>query len=136
MSGEFKKFILRGNVMDLAVGVIIGAAFGAIVNSLVDDIIMPFVGFITGGGVDFSDYFINLSGQEVTSLAVIGYGNFITVLINFLILAVIVFLIVRSVNRIVDVAVDEAETPAAPPAPTKQEALLAEIRDLLKEQRG
>lgn len=135
MLNEFKTFIARGNVMDLAVGVIIGAAFGAIVKSLVDDIIMPFVGAITGG-VDFSNYFIRLSDKvTATSLAaaraqgaVFAYGNFITVVINFIILAWIVFLMVKALNRSRVIKIAEAA------GPSDEVALLAEIRDLLRKQ--
>jgi large conductance mechanosensitive channel len=136
MLNEFKAFIARGNVLDLAVGVIIGAAFGAIVKSLVEDLIMPIVGAITGG-VDFSNYFIALSSKvTATSLAaareqgaVFAYGNFLTILINFLIIAWIIFLLVKAVNR----AVPKKEVePAAPAGPSEDVVLLTEIRDLLK----
>ncbi len=138
MLNEFKAFIARGNVMDLAVGVIIGGAFGKIVSSLVDDIIMPIVGAIFGG-LDFSNYFLPLSANvTATSLAaareqgaVFAYGNFLTVVLNFLILAWIIFLMVKGVNRIRDSMENEkpAETPAPPPADIQ---LLTEIRDLLR----
>lgn len=136
MLEEFKKFIARGNVMDLAVGIIMGAAFTGIVNSLVKDIIMPPIGMITGG-IDFSSLYVNLSGQEFTSLkaaqeagaATINYGVFINQIINFLIVGFAVFLLVKQVNRLQ--AKQEAK-PAAPPAPPRSEALLEEIRDLLK----
>jgi large conductance mechanosensitive channel len=136
MLNEFKAFIARGNVMDLAVGVIIGGAFGLIVSSLVDDIIMPIVGAIFGG-LDFSNFFIPLAaGVSATTLdaareqgAVLAYGNFLTVLINFLILAWIIFLMVRAVNSM---RKKEEEAPAAPAAPPADVALLTEIRDLLK----
>ncbi len=132
MFEEFKTFISRGNVMDLAIGVIIGAAFGAIVKSLVDDIIMPIIGAMIGG-VDFSNYFIPLSSKvTATSLAlarqqgaVFAYGNFITVVINFLILAWIIFMIVKAINRITIAKKDVAP-------PSQEVALLSEIRDLLK----
>lgn len=134
---EFKEFISRGNVIDLAVGIIIGAAFTAIVNSLVNDVIMPPIGYIMGG-IDFSDYFINLSGGDYPSLAaareagaaVIAYGAFINAVINFFIVAAAIFLIVKGVNR---VRREEAEQPAEPPAPTREELVLMEIRDLLKQ---
>lgn len=133
MLEEFKTFIAKGNVMDLAVGVIIGGAFGKIVGSLVDDIIMPVVGAIFGG-MDFSNYFIGLSSAvnapTLTAAkeqgAVLAYGNFLTVLINFLILAWIIFLMVKAVNRMKSAPAPEA--PAAPPADVQ---LLTEIRDLL-----
>lgn len=131
---EFKKFALRGNVVDLAIGVIIGAAFGKIVDSLVGDIFMPIIGAVTGG-LDFSNYFIPLSGNvTATTLAeakkqgaVLAWGNFVTVAINFLIIAFILFLIVKGINRL---HLKEAEKPAAKP---RQEELLEEIRDLLAE---
>jgi len=135
-ASEFKEFALKGNVMDLAVGVIIGGAFGLIVNSLVGDIIMPIVGAIFGG-FDFSNYFIPLS-SSVTALsleeakkqgAVFAYGNFLTVVINFLILAWIIFLMVKAVNNMRRRLA--AEKPAAPSAPPADVLLLTEIRDLL-----
>lgn len=138
MLNEFKEFIARGNVMDLAVGVIIGGAFGLIVSSLTDDIIMPVVGAIFGG-FDFSNYFLPLaSGITATTLegaraqgAVLAYGNFITVILNFLILAWIVFLMVKAVNTIRrSVEKDKQAEPAAAPADIQ---LLTEIRDLLKQ---
>ncbi|MCB1386587.1 MAG: large conductance mechanosensitive channel protein MscL [Nitratireductor sp.] len=136
MIQEFKKFILRGNVMDLAVGVIIGAAFGAITSSLVDDVLMPIIGALFGG-LDFSNYFAPL-GSDVTAStleaakeqgAVLAYGSFITAVINFLIIGFIVFLMVKAVNRL---TVGEEEEPAAPPAPTKDQVLLEEIRDAIR----
>jgi large conductance mechanosensitive channel len=138
MLQEFKTFIARGNVLDLAVGVIIGAAFGAIVKSLVEDVIMPVIGAITGGGVDFSNYFIPLS-SKVTAPAlaaareqggVLAYGSFITALINFLIVAWVIFLLVKAVNR----AMPKKEPDAAPTGPAEEILLLTEIRDLLKKQ--
>jgi large conductance mechanosensitive channel len=136
MFEEFKKFALRGNVVDLAVGVIIGAAFGGIVTSLVNDIIMPIIGAVTGG-LDFSNYFIPLSAKvTATSLveakkqgAVLAWGNFITLAINFIIIAFILFLVIRGINKLFRKA---AEEPATPPAPTKDQMLLEEIRDILK----
>ncbi len=140
MFNEFKKFIMRGNVMDLAVGVIIGGAFGAIVSSLVDDVLMPIIGAIFGG-LDFSNYFAPLSeGISASTLdaakeqgAVLAYGNFITAVINFLIIGFVIFLIVRSVNNLMESMKEEEE--AAPAAPPAQEVLLTEIRDLLKKQK-
>lgn len=131
---EFKSFISRGNVLDLAVGIIIGAAFTGIVNSLVADILMPPLGIIMGG-IDFKDFFIDLSGAHHESLkaakdagaATINYGLFINQLINFLIVSFAVFMIVKQANRF-----KKAEA-AAPAAPTPTEKLLAEIRDLLKQ---
>ena len=130
---EFKEFASKGNVMDLAVGVIIGGAFGKIVDSVVGDLIMPVVGKIFGG-LDFSNYFIPLAGQTATTLleakkagAVFAYGNFITVAFNFVILAFIIFLMVKQMNRM------KREAPATAPAPTPEDVvLLREIRDSLK----
>ena len=143
MINEFKAFIARGNVMDLAVGIIIGGAFTLIVNSLVNDIVMPIVGVVFGG-FDFSNYFLPLSSAvTATSLAaareqgaVFAYGNFITVLINFLILAWIIFLMVKGVNtlRASMIRQEKAATEAAPPP--ADVALLMEIRDLLKTPRA
>jgi large conductance mechanosensitive channel len=134
MLEEFKKFAMRGNVVDLAVGVIIGAAFGAIVNSLVGDIVMPLIGSVTGG-LDFSNYFVPLSGKvTATSLAdakkqgaVLAWGNFVTLLINFLIIAWVLFLCIKGINRL-----KTPEAAAAPPPPSREAQLLTEIRDLLK----
>ena len=137
MIKEFQEFIAKGNVMDLAVGVIIGGAFGLIVGSLVDDIIMPIVGAIFGG-FDFSNYFLPLSSAVTAESleeakkqgAVFAYGNFITVVINFLILAWIIFLMVKAVNNMRKRL--EREKEAAPAAPPPADvALLTEIRDLL-----
>ena len=124
MWAEFKTFISRGNVLDLAVAVIIGGAFGAIVNSLVNDIIMPLVGVIIGG-LDFTGLSITVGSS------VILYGNFIQAIINFLIIAFSVFLVVKAANK-----VQRKQEAAPPPPPTKEETLLAEIRDLLKAQAG
>jgi len=134
---EFQEFIAKGNVMDLAVGVIIGGAFGLIVNSLVNDIIMPIVGAIFGG-FDFSNYFLPLSsGVTATSLeaareqgAVFAYGNFITVVINFLILAWIIFLMVKAVNNMRR-RLEREKAPAEEAPPPADVQLLTEIRDLL-----
>jgi large conductance mechanosensitive channel len=136
---EFQSFIARGNVMDLAVGVIIGGAFGGIVKSLTDDVIMPFVGAIFGG-FDFSNYFLPLSSAvNAPTLAaareqgaVFAYGNFITVLINFLILAWIIFLMVKGVNFLRHQVEHHEKTGEMPPAPPPADVrLLTEIRDLL-----
>lgn len=135
MLNEFKEFISKGNVMDLAVGVIIGGAFGTIVTSLTGDVIMPMVGAIFGG-LDFSNYFIGLSASvEAGTLeaakeqgAVLAYGSFITAVLNFLILAFIIFLMVKAVNNM---RRKEEEAPAEPPAPPAEVKLLEEIRDLL-----
>jgi large conductance mechanosensitive channel len=134
MLKEFKKFAMRGNVVDLAVAVIIGAAFGAIVNSLVSDIIMPLIGAITGG-LDFSNYFLPLSSKVTASAladarkqgAVLAWGNFLTLVINFGIIAFALFLAVKGMNTL-----KKSEPPPAPPDPSKEEQLLTEIRDLLK----
>jgi large conductance mechanosensitive channel len=134
MLEEFKKFAMRGNVVDLAVAVIIGAAFGAVVNSLVADVIMPIVGAVTGG-VDFSNYFLPLSSKVTATVladarkqgAVLAWGNFVTLIINFLIIAFALFLVVKGINRL--------KAPEAPPAaapPSKEVQLLTEIRDALK----
>ncbi len=136
MLKEFKEFIMRGNVLDLAVAVIIGAAFGLITKSLVDDIIMPVVGYIFGG-LDFSNYFLPLSDKvTATTLAeakkqgaVLAWGNFLTVVVNFVIVAFVIFLMVKGVNKAMERRKKEEE--AAPPAPPRQEVLLEEIRDLL-----
>jgi large conductance mechanosensitive channel len=132
-TSEFKEFALKGNVMDLAVGVIIGGAFGKIVDSFVGDLIMPIVGKIFGG-LDFNNYFIPLAGQAATTLveakktgAVFAYGSFITIAINFLILAFIIFMMVKQMNRM------KRAEPPAPAAPTPEDVvLLREIRDSLK----
>ena len=132
-ASEFKEFALKGNVMDLAVGVIIGGAFGKIVDSMVGDLIMPLVGKVFGG-LDFNNYFVPLAGQTATTLieakktgAVFAYGSFITVAINFIILAVIIFRMVKQMNRM------KREAPAAPPPATPEDVvLLREIRDSLK----
>jgi len=133
---EFRDFAMKGNVVDLAVGVIIGAAFGAIVTSLVGDVIMPIVGAITGG-LDFSNYFLPLSkAVTATNLAdakkqgaVLAYGSFLTLALNFLIIAFVLFLIIRVMNRLKR---REDAAPAAPLRPSAEVELLSEIRDLLK----
>ena len=133
MLDEFKKFIARGNVIDLAVGIIIGAAFTGIVNSLVTDIIMPPIG-ILAGGVDFKDYFINLSGGEYATLAAaktagaatINYGLFLNQVLNFLIVAFAVFILVKQVNRF------QKKQDAIPSAPPREVVLPDELRELLK----
>ena len=135
MASEFKEFALKGNVVDLAVGVIIGAAFGKIVDSIVNDLIMPLIGKVTGG-LDFSNYYIGLNGQPAglplaeakKAGAVFAYGNFITVLISFMILAFIIFMMIKQINRL------KREDPAAaapPPAP-EEVLLLREIRDSVR----
>ena len=137
MLKEFREFAMRGNVVDLAIGVIIGAAFGKIVGSLVDDVIMPVIGRVFGG-LDFTNYFVGLTpaaSQAPTydaakkAGATVGYGTFITVSVNFIIIAFVLFLLIRGMNRIIR----EEERAAPPPAPpTKDQELLTEIRDLLK----
>ncbi|MFA7503204.1 MAG: large conductance mechanosensitive channel protein MscL [Burkholderiaceae bacterium] len=139
MMTEFKEFAMKGNVMDLAVGVIIGGAFGTIVSSLVEDVIMPLVAFILGGEINFSNMLIPLgevpAGTALTlealkdaGVPVFAYGNFITILINFILLAFVIFLLVKAVNNMR--RAEPAPPPAAPPA---EEVLLTEIRDLLRQ---
>ncbi|NUN94510.1 MAG: large conductance mechanosensitive channel protein MscL [Verrucomicrobiae bacterium] len=143
MLREFRDFAVRGNAVDLAVGVIIGAAFGKIVSSIVNDLIMPPIGRLTGG-VNFADLFVNLDGSKpAISLAdakakgipVLAYGQFINVALDFLIVAFCVFLLVKAINTLQRKSRAPAEAPAAPPEPPAQEKLLAEIRDLLKERK-
>lgn len=129
MIKEFRDFIARGNVMDLAVGIIIGAAFTAIVNSLVNDLINPLIGFIVGG-IDFSAYQLSLGEGE--HAATFRYGAFLTAVINFLIIAWVVFMLVKGVNKVRS-AVDTSEkAPEEAPGPTQEEVLI-EIRDILKD---
>ena len=136
MLKEFRDFAMKGNVVDLAVAVIIGAAFGAIVNSLVSDIIMPLIGAITGG-LDFSNYFIGCRSKVTAANladakkqgAVLAWGNFLTLTLNFLIVAFVLFIVIRAMTQFKR---KEAAAPAAPPKPTREEELLTEIRDLLK----
>lgn len=136
MLKEFRDFAMRGNVIDLAIGIIIGAAFTTVVNSLVKDIIMPPIGFAMNG-IDFSNFFVVLKGDEYPSLkaaqdagaVTVNYGVFINACINFLIVAFAVFILVKQVNRL------RKEAPAEPPAPSTSEKLLMEIRDTLKQGR-
>lgn len=136
MLNEFREFAMKGNVVDLAVGVIIGAAFGAIVTSLVADVIMPIIGAATGG-LDFSNYFVPLSkAVTATNLAdakkqgaVLAYGNFLTLTLNFIIIAFVLFLVIRAMNTLKR---KEETKPAEPPKPLAEVVLLTEIRDLLK----
>jgi len=140
MLKEFKEFALKGNVVDLAIGVIIGGAFGKIVDSMVGDVIMPVIGAITGG-LDFSNKFVllkSLLGDTAVPAtyakakevgATLGYGQFLTVTLNFMIIAFVLFLVVKGMNRLKK---QEAAAPAEPPPPPKSEVLLEEIRDLLK----
>jgi large conductance mechanosensitive channel len=135
MLKEFREFAMKGNVVDLAVGIVIGVAFGAIVNSLVNDIIMPIIGMV--GGLDFSNYFIPLAkGVTASNLAdakkqgaVLAYGNFITLIVNFLIVAFALFIVVRIMNQLKR---HEEAKAAEPPKPSTEVVLLTEIRDLLK----
>ena len=143
MLSEFKEFALKGNVMDLAVGVIIGAAFGKIVDSLVGDMIMPIVAALLGGRVDFSSLLIplgevpagttmSLEGLRAAGVPILAYGNFVTIVINFILLAFVIFMLVKALNywrRQPD------PVPETPPAPTEDQKLLGEIRDLLKASR-
>jgi large conductance mechanosensitive channel len=139
MFKEFREFIAKGNVVDLAVGVIIGAAFGKIVTSLVDDVIMPPIGKLLGS-VDFTNLFISLSGGSYKTLpeakaagaATINYGVFLNTVTQFFIIALVIFLLVRSINKL---RRKQEAAPAAEPAPSNEEVLLAEIRDILKAQR-
>jgi len=139
MMEEFKKFAMKGNVIDLAVGVIIGGAFGRIVDSLVQDVIMPPIGKLFGG-LDFASYYLPLNGQPYglplaeakKAGAVLAYGNFFTVLLNFVILAFVIFQMVRLMNRLRPFSKAEAEAAAVPPPPTEEVVLLREIRDALK----
>lgn len=133
MIKEFRDFIARGNVMDMAVGIIIGAAFTAIVTSLVDDLVNPLIGLFTGG-VDFSSHMIRVGEGE--NAAAFMYGNFINAVIKFLIVAWVVFLLVKMVNRISEAAMSSDEDKPAEPEAPSQEQLLAEIRDLLKDERS
>ena len=139
MLKEFRDFAMRGNVVDMAVGIVIGAAFGKIVSSFVSDILMPPIGLLVGD-VDFSDLFINLSGGTFATLeaakeagaVTINYGAWASTAIDFIIVAFAIFMVVKQMNRLKKT---EEEKPAAPPEPSKEEVLLGEIRDLLK-QRG
>lgn len=132
---EFKDFAVKGNAVDMAVGVIIGGAFGKIVSSIVDDIIMPPIGWLIGG-VNFSDLKVELPAEEIAGVkmasATINYGAFIQTLIDFVIIAFCVFLLVKAINQLARKKTEEA-APAAPPAPSAEEKLLTEIRDLLKD---
>ncbi|MCO5247388.1 MAG: large conductance mechanosensitive channel protein MscL [Chitinophagales bacterium] len=139
MIDEFKEFAIKGNAIDMAVGVIIGGAFGTIITSIIDDLIMPIVGAIVGKP-DFSSLYLVLKGsvepgstleqaRAAGDATIFAYGNFITVAINFFLLALVVFLMVKSINSMKK---KEAAAPAAPPTPSNEEVLLGEIRDLLK----
>ena len=138
---EFKEFAMKGNVMDMAIGVIIGGAFGKIVSSLVDDVLMPLVGKLTGG-VNFADLFVTLGDGEFKSLAaakeagaaVLAYGQFIQNIVDFLIVAFCIFLMLKAINKL-NRKKEEIPAPAEEPAPSKEEVLLTEIRDLLKDKK-
>jgi large conductance mechanosensitive channel len=137
MLKEFKEFAMRGNVVDMAVGIIIGAAFGKIVTSFVNDVIMPPIGLLLGS-VDFSNLFVNLGGDYTTVAAaetagapIIKYGVFINTVLDFVIVAFAIFLVIKALNKL---RRQQAAQPAAPPAPSTQEKLLMEIRDTLKAQ--
>jgi large conductance mechanosensitive channel len=142
MLGEFKKFAMRGNVVDLAVGVVIGAAFTGIVNSLVKDIITPPIG-LAMGGIDFSNFFMTLKGPHLATLAeaqkagavTINYGIFINTLINFIVVAIALFLLIRAINRLTTPETPVEAAAAAPLPPPEEVLLLREIRDELKTQR-
>jgi large conductance mechanosensitive channel len=134
MLEEFKKFAMRGNVVDLAVGVIIGAAFGAIITSLVNDVIMPLIGAVTGG-LDFSNYYLPLSSKVTANSlveakkqgAVLAWGSFLTITLNFLIVAWVLFMCIKGINKL-----KAPEAPPAPSGPSPEVQLLTEIRDALK----
>ena len=128
--GEFKAFIARGNVMDMAVGVIIGGAFGKISTSLVNDIIMPLISMLTGG-IDFSSWkWVLKAAQGDAAEVAVNFGNFIAVVLDFIIIALAIFCMLKAINKLHK---KKEEAPAAPPEPSAEEKLLAEIRDLLKE---
>ena len=142
MLKEFKEFALKGNAVDLAIGVIIGAAFGAIVSSVVDDLFMPIIGLILNG-IDFSNLFFVISNPnnlpvpsvaaaKAAGVATLNYGLFINAVVKFTIIAFVLFLVVKGINRL---RKKEAAAPAAPPAPTTEEKLLTEIRDAIKAQK-
>lgn len=139
MLKDFKEFALKGNMVDLAIGVIIGTAFGGLVNSIVADFITPIIGLLTGG-LDFSNMYIQLAGQPQPTLsaareagATIAYGHFLTLFINFLIVAGVLFMVVKAMNRLKR---KEAAAPAPVPELSRDQALLTEIRDLLAKQQG
>lgn len=136
---EFKEFAIKGNAVDMAVGVIIGAAFGKIVSSIVDDLIMPPIGWLIGG-VDFSDLKVTLPAKHIaegieTQAATINYGLFLQNLLDFLIVAFCVFLLVKGINKLSRKKAEEPAAPAPAPEPTTEEKLLTEIRDLLKDKK-
>ena len=136
---EFKAFAMRGNVVDMAVGVVIGGAFGKITTSIVNDIIMPFISIITGG-VDFSEWklvlkqaVLDAEGVEIAKEVAVTYGNTIAIILDFIIIAFAIFCMVKAINSLHKKKEEAPKAPPAPPAPSKEELLLTEIRDLLKE---
>lgn len=142
---EFKEFAMRGNVIDMAVGVVIGAAFGKIVTSLVSDLLMPLIGTLVGG-INFTDWKWTIVEERASLLdpskimpaVTLNYGNFLQVLFDFIIVAFCIFLVIKGINKLSNIKKKEAETqatPPEPPAPTKEEVLLTEIRDILKEKK-
>jgi large conductance mechanosensitive channel len=144
MLKEFREFAIKGNVVDMGVGIVIGAAFTTIVTSFVSDIINPIIGLFTGG-IDFSNLFLNLSGQEFTSVAAaqaagaatLNYGLFLNAVISFLIVAWVLFFVIKGVNHMkAQLVADEAKTPEPDPAPSPEAQLLREIRDMMAAQQG
>ena len=135
---EFKQFAMRGNVIDLAVGVVIGGAFGKITTSLVNDIIMPFISILTGG-IDFSDWkwvlkeaVLNADGTEAAAAISVNFGNLVAVILDFIIIAFAIFCMIKGLNKLQRKKEEEPAAPPAPPEPSAEEKLLCEIRDLLK----
>ncbi len=138
---EFKAFAMRGNVLDMAVGVVIGGAFGKITNSVVNDILMPIVSLLTGG-IDFSDWkwvlkdaVLNADGTEAAAAISVNFGSLISVILDFIIIAFAIFCMIKAINKLQRKKAEEPAAPPAPPEPTAEEKLLTEIRDLLKEQK-
>ena len=138
---EFKQFAIRGNVIDLAVGVVIGGAFGKITTSLVNDIIMPFISMLTGG-IDFSDWkwvlkeaVLNADGTEAAAAVSVNFGNLVAVILDFIIIAFAIFCMIKTLNKLQRKKAEEPAAPPAPPEPSAEEKLLTEIRDLLRDQK-
>jgi len=138
---EFKQFAMRGNVIDLAVGVVIGGAFGKITTSLVNDIIMPFISMLTGG-IDFSDWkwvlkeaVLNADGTEAAAAISVNFGNLVAVILDFIIIAFAIFCMIKGLNKLQRKKEEEPAAPPAPPEPSAEEKLLTEIRDLLRNQK-
>ena len=138
---EFKQFAMRGNVIDLAVGVVIGGAFGKITTSLVNDIIMPFISILTGG-IDFSDWkwvlkeaVLNADGTEAAAAISVNFGNLVAVILDFIIIAFAIFCMIKGLNKLQRKKEEERAAPPAPPEPSAEEKLLTEIRDLLRDQK-